>query len=131
MSIKEITFGFTKCETMEHYLKSHPLISTTGIEKALGLTHGLLRKGKPIPEKYRGMIAELLSAYGYDSGGVKEKPVEVIKQVFEPATTGRQCIVRRITRLGIGEHAYIFGKMEGGIFKRDNDVQDNARVTIG
>jgi hypothetical protein len=55
----------------------------------------------------------------------------LIMDKIEFIPTGKQCIVKRVTKIGIGEHAYIFGKMEGGIFKRDNDVQDGVRVTVG
>jgi hypothetical protein len=117
----------TKCETMEEYLKNHPLINITSIEKALGLTHGTLRKGKPIPERHLDRITELLRSYGYDSTVEKEKPAEVIK-----TTTGKEYVVRRVYKIGIEDkHAYHIGRVEGGLFRKDNDIQDGTRVIIG
>ena len=51
--------------TIEDFLTSHSLISLSGIEKELVITHGTLRKGKKIPETYKSKIEELLCSYGF------------------------------------------------------------------
>ena len=107
---------------MEEYLRSHPLISTTGIEKALGLTHGTLRKGKSIPERHLDKIAELLHSYGY--GGVADMPETVFKPV------GEQYIIKRV-KIGITDYAYKIGRMEGKLFMSKNDIPDNTPVILG
>jgi hypothetical protein len=55
---------------IEDYLVSHPLINAYSIEKALRIPVGTIRVGKHIPDKWRGMIGELLSGYGYVAGVV-------------------------------------------------------------
>jgi len=102
---------------IEDYLISHPLINAYSIEKALGMPIGTIRKGKHIPEKYHEAIAGLLSAYGYGSGVVKEKPVEVIRQA-----TGM------FTRLGKGGSLICHLDV---IVKPVQDIPDNTPVTLG
>jgi hypothetical protein len=70
-----------------------------------------------VPEKYREVIAGLLSAYGYGSGVVKEKPVEVIRQA-----TGM------FTRLGKGGSLICHLDV---IVKPVQDIPDNTPVTLG
>ena len=47
-------------ETIVNYLEKHPMITYGSIEKALGLTNGTLRKGKPISKKLINPIKNLL-----------------------------------------------------------------------
>jgi hypothetical protein len=123
---------------IKEFLKSHPFIKVYAIERELNLPTGTIRVNtdRKIPEKYQQLIIESLANYNpikthvvVDEKKVPEMPVILHEATFIPK--GRQCIVKRVTKLGIGEHAYIFGKMEGGIFKRDNDIQDNTKVIIG
>jgi hypothetical protein len=109
---------------MEKWLDEHPLISLTGIEFKLGITHGVLRRGKPVPEKYRDAVRELLRSYGYEQGVVI--PIEDKVSVMPLREEGY--VVKRVRKLGIGECAYFIGKMEGGIFKRDNGIEDGSEV---
>jgi hypothetical protein len=113
-------------------LRELPFIRPSMIEKELGIPHGTIRLNstRPIPEKYQAMIIESLDRYSAIKTHVVEKVPEIVfKPELKPA--GKQCIVKRVYKLGIGEHAYIFGKMEGGIFKRDNDIPDGTTVIIG
>ena len=120
---------------IKEFLRTHPFIKVYSIEKELNLPVGTIRVNnpRPIPEKYQQLIIESLQNYNPIKTHVVVEEKKVTEVVFKPVSEpmGKQCIVKRVTKLGIGEHAYIFGKMEGGIFKRDNDVQDNVRVTIG
>jgi hypothetical protein len=62
------------------YLKSHPGIRVSWLEKCLGLTHGTLRIGK-IPKRHIEPIEVILVDYGYVREGViKEVAPEDIVQ---------------------------------------------------
>jgi hypothetical protein len=116
---------------IKEFLKSHPFINAYSVEKALGIPVGTIRVNseRPIPEKYRAMIIESLNNYV----PIREHvvvPVEKMPPMPVVEAKGRRLVVKRVTKVGIGEHAYIFGKMENGIFKRDNDIQDGASVVL-
>jgi hypothetical protein len=114
---------------IKEFLKSHPLINCYSIDKALGLPVGTVRMNRPIPERHIGVIAGLLSAYGYDSGAVKEKPAEVIKQAV-------------VSKYSIHKHrdGYMIkvesiekrwdGKI-GPVLRDVKDIQDNTPVILG
>jgi hypothetical protein len=115
---------------IKEFLKSHPLINPYSVEKALGIPTGTIRlnSDRKIPEKYQRLIIESLANYNPIKTHVVEKVPEI---VFKPTPTGRDLVVKRVYKLGIGEFAFIFGKMENGIFKRDNDIQDGTKITVG
>lgn len=83
------------------FIQSHPLISISGIEKALNITHGTLRRDK-IPEKYIGPITDLLSSYGLN------KPIEtnnndVTREILD--TVNRKLgISSEVARITTGEY---------------------------
>lgn len=119
---------------IKEFFRSNPLIKPSAIEKALGIPHGTIRLNteRKIPARYEAMIIESLSRYDAVKYHVVVNqeivPLMPVKTAFEPA--GRKLIVKRVTKVGIGEHAYIFGKMNGKLFERDNDIQDGAVVVI-
>jgi hypothetical protein len=118
---------------IKEFLKEFPLISPGSIESSLGIPHGTIRlnSDKPIPEKYRELIIESLDRYVAIRKVVVEESIQEKVVVSEiKSKTGKEYVVRRINKLGIGEHAYVFGKMENGIFKRDNDIPDGSIVII-
>ena len=116
-------------------LKGMPLISISRMETSLGIPRGTIRlnNGRKIPEKYQQLIIESLSNYSpiHTHVVVEEKEeMPLIMDKIEFIPVGKQYVVKRISKLGIGEHAYFFGKMENGIFKRDNDIPDGSIVKI-
>jgi hypothetical protein len=115
---------------IKEFLRDNPLISPGSIESSLGIPHGTIRinSTKPIPEKWQAMIIESLDRYS----AIRTHVVVEEKKMPEiaPKHAGKQFIAKRVTKLGVGEHAYFFGKMEGGIFKRDNDIQDGTIILI-
>lgn len=60
---------------IHEFLETHPLISISGIERACGITHGALRKGKEIPDGYKEQVGLLLKDYGYSLDMVAESSV--------------------------------------------------------
>jgi hypothetical protein len=68
--------------TMLEFLSNHPLISITSIEKVCSIPHGTLRKGKDIPERYKSIVGELLSNYGFNAITKREeKTVDISHNV--------------------------------------------------
>jgi len=116
---------------IKEFFRSNPLIKPSAIEKALGIPHGTIRLNveRKIPEKYERLIIESLSRYEAIKTHVVVKE-EKFAPVPAEMPTGKKYVVRRVSKLGIGEHAYIFGKMEGGIFMRDNDIPDGREVIL-
>ena len=76
---------------IHEFLSTHPLISISSIERACNISHGTLRKGKDIPERFINQIASILKDYGYNAETSLEKPepmisvkpMETIKKVIE------------------------------------------------
>jgi hypothetical protein len=56
---------------VQEYLKSHPGIRVSWLEKCLGLTHGTLRIGR-IPKHHIAPIEVILADYGYEKEGATE-----------------------------------------------------------
>jgi hypothetical protein len=67
---------------IKEFLERHPLISLSGIETALGITHGTLRKGKEIPDKFKEEVEGLMKGYGYGESVGSDVVKEVEKIVF-------------------------------------------------
>jgi hypothetical protein len=112
---------------IKEFLRENPLIRPSSIEKALGIPHGTIRLNneRGIPEKYQRLIIESLSNYT----AIKEHVV--VKEVTPiPVKMGKEYVVKRVTRLGIGEHAYFIGKHDGALFKRENDIEDGSVVIL-
>lgn len=100
---------------IHEFIKARPLISYSGIEKLLGLTHGSIRADKPIPERYIQMVTDLLKLYGSveeyekvmtteEKGNIKLQNVNLCKgiencpnqkPVKQVRVQGKECFIER------------------------------------
>jgi hypothetical protein len=114
---------------IKEFLKANPLINVGRLERSLGIPHGVIRVNseRKIPEKYRELIIESLGNYNpIKSHVVVEK--EIVPPM--PVKMDSGYVLRKVSKLGIGEHAYVLGKMENGLFKRKDDIADGSMVIL-
>ena len=90
---------------IHEFLSSRPLLKIYSIEKALGIPRGTIRRGKPVPEKYREGMSGMLRAYGYSGGD---------SRYFTRSDT----------------HGVYICYMDG-IVKRKRDIADDTPVELG
>jgi hypothetical protein len=72
----------SKNDKILEFLSGHPLISISGMERVLGVTHGTLRRDK-IPKRHEDKVFELLLSYGLKSGNMGADDCEGIVYTFE------------------------------------------------
>ena len=112
---------------IKEFLKLHPLINCYSIDKALNLPVGTVRISRPIPERHIAAIQGLLSSYGYESGAIREKPAEVVRQTAGGYYTKKEGKLYSI-KTDVMEKRWD-GKM-GLVTKDVNDIPDGSIVVV-
>lgn len=90
---------------IKEFLRSHPLISPSSVERVLNMPKSIIRlsNDNPIPDKYKDKIIELLKRYDGEREGDNIVSTSEIKiKVNESSITpkGKECFVR-FKKLGI------------------------------